>query len=268
LSNLVEKTNRAGTVYFEDVNGVIVSKVCPKCGANKDIADYVKHKGKFAGRRSDCKACNKQYAVENIKSITQYKRKYYEENKEREDLRVQKWIKENKESHSERQRDYRRAWRRDNPDKSLSEKQRRRAVEHSLPNHITSGEVRKITRNIGKGYHLDHFIPLAIYHGGSYLENLIAIPSEWNASKGAKHPFEWADLFFVDDENGKLVFYEKASELATLNGLTFDEYRAFVDWCFANPRIIDEVRNDDRYSIEIWRSVTNCSMPLPAYVYK
>jgi hypothetical protein len=53
--------------------------------------------------------------------------------------------------------------------------------------------------------------------------------------------------------------------LAAQNNLTPQEYREFYDWCFANPRTVDEIKRDQRHSLEIWREATGRTFELPGW---
>jgi transposase-like protein len=111
---------------------------------------------------------------------------------------------------------------------------------------------------------MDHFIPVAIGHGGTYYENLIPLNRSINSSKNDANPFLWSrnNKEYINSVN-RVVEY-----LAIQNNLLVKEYKNFVNWCFDNKRTIDEARADPRHSIEIWRESTGIQFPLPSYVYK
>lgn len=154
-----------------------------------------------------------------------------------------------------------------NPEKIFANAQKRRNMAELLLNEFTKEDwvnARKafgwkcaITKNTGS-ISLDHFIPVILGHGGTYLANLIPIKRSLNCSKKDRNPFIWSG------KNGhrleKIIKY-----LAKQNSLTESEYIDFVNWCFDNPRNADEVRDDRRQSIEIWREATGRHFPLPKY---
>ncbi|UKS30223.1 hypothetical protein LOZ80_15285 [Paenibacillus sp. HWE-109] len=111
----------------------------------------------------------------------------------------------------------------------------------------------------------DHFIAIATGHGGTYLGNIIPLSQSVNCSKNDANPFEWIRTRTDIDANR---FADVVAYLADLNGLTFDEYRQFVDWCYANSRTIDEIKRDnERYgyvvsSLELWRESTGIAFPI------
>lgn len=113
---------------------------------------------------------------------------------------------------------------------------------------------------------IDHFIPVATGHGGTYTANLVPLTKSVNSSKNDSHPYEWFEANRKRLELPKENFDKVIDYLASANALTVDEYRAFVDWCFANPRTVDEVRADGRHSIEIWRGASGIQFPLPKYI--
>lgn len=83
---------------------------------------------------------------------------------------------------------------------------------------------------------------LSIGHGGTYLGNLIVVPSNWNVTKSAINPFEWCDECLNSQDKG--LYMTKVADLARLNNMTLDEYKEFIFWCFDNPRTIDELQKE------------------------
>lgn len=81
---------------------------------------------------------------------------------------------------------------------------------------------------------------------------MILLSSNLNLSKGHRNPFEWAETLSEEyQENfNKVVEY-----LAELNGLTVEEYREFVFWCFENKREVDEITEENKNSLELWLRV-------------
>lgn len=113
--------------------------------------------------------------------------------------------------------------------------------------------------------HLEHFIPISTSHGGTYEGNVYPLIEELNISKNGANPFEWIQLPDINeripaDRWNTLVLY-----LAENNGLTAEEFREFVCWCFDNPRTPAQAERDTKrgiYSIDLWcasklRHVTN-----------
>lgn len=60
------------------------TKVCTKCGEEKALTDFHRHKrNKTDGRQSNCKTCRAQYVKENFEKEQKRKKEWYENNKER-----------------------------------------------------------------------------------------------------------------------------------------------------------------------------------------
>lgn len=95
-------------------------------------------------------------------------------------------------------------------------------------------------------FHLDHFIPLACGWGADSFLNVIYIPSQWNTSKNAQHPFEWADRYFAQPDafGTRSQFDAVAQEIADRNNITVEYLREVCDWAFANARTVEEADMD------------------------
>jgi DNA-directed RNA polymerase subunit RPC12/RpoP len=158
--------------------------------------------------------------------------------------------------------------RRDNPDKVVFHNNKRRMMQNSLPFLITFDSFKKIFTDTcfitgEKGVHVDHFIPVSWGHGGTYIGNLALIPKKLNLNKKDKNPFVW---FKGNINSSRVRFNKLVSDLSKQNRLTPQEFESFVNWCDDNRRTVEEVRQDTRPSIEIWRAATRQHFPLPKYV--
>jgi len=167
------------------------------------------------------------------------------------------------------QNEHARKWNAKNPEKLFEYNTNRREMAEALPGEHSDETWRTVRNAYGwncaftrsERVAIDHFIPVAIGHGGTYEANLIPLDFSLNTSKQHYHPSRLHQRHGVSLESyTSVVCY-----LATLNGLTSAEYEAFIDWCFANPRTVEEVRADRRHSIEIWREATERQFPLPKY---
>lgn len=148
---------------------------------------------------------------------------------------------------------------------------KRRAFKKSLPNETVSGDLKKIKAafdnrcpisKLKNDLWLDHFIPLSWGHGGHYKENIVFMLSGLNISKNNKNPFKWFREEFGNDSE---VYTQLVRYLSSLSSLTTHEYETFVNWCYANQRTVDEIKRDQRHSIEIFREATGLQFPLPKY---
>lgn len=59
------------------------TKICSKCGLEKDFLEYNKRKKAKDGIRTACKICEKQYTIDNKEKIRDKKKIYYNNNKEK-----------------------------------------------------------------------------------------------------------------------------------------------------------------------------------------
>lgn len=100
---------------------------------------------------------------------------------------------------------------------------------------------------------MEHFIPVSWGHGGTYRGNVYPVHCRINRSKSATNPFIWAERSDVK----KLIDMQKWNRLVKIlaqeNNLEVDEFRRFVDWCESNKRTVEQIKNDPRTSLEIWK---------------
>jgi hypothetical protein len=162
-------------------------------------------------------------------------------------------------------------WVRNNPEVLKVYAHNRRALENYLPGSFNQEDfhylkayfsnscaLTKITNDID----VDHFIPLSWGHGGSYYENMYPLNASLNRSKSDANPFDWFESAKEERGISTDAWNDLIRYLSSINGLTTDEYKAFVNWCYENQRTIDEIRADSRPSIEIWREVTGFQFPI------
>jgi 5-methylcytosine-specific restriction endonuclease McrA len=191
---------------------VAASKVCPKCGTEKPLAEFHRDKNRKDGRYCYCKPC----AVSEVRRYTarpEWRARKREYDRERVS-RLRDKLKAQMRARYERTKPERLAeakeWARKNPEKRRlicqSYKHRRRAVEH---NGMSWKELRewkaaqpKICHWCGikcaHGYVVDHIRPLA--RGGKHEARNLAISCRpCNAKKAAKDPIDFAR------EMGKLL---------------------------------------------------------------
>ncbi len=237
-----------------------------------------------------------EYARDYYEEHREERAEYYKNNREKRLQYDAKYRRENRAKVAERHRLYRNTnrektvkilakWRDANPEYMHKyyrhNKQRFRLYEHrrrarnsSLPSNLTNVEYTKtltyfngicaLSKNSGS-LEKEHAIPISIGHGGTTFGNCYPMANGFNQSKGNSNMFEWFEAnrqrFELSQENfDRLVDY-----LAVVNGLTTQEYRDFYYWCFANPRTVDEVKADQRHSIEIWREAVGKQFPLPTF---
>lgn len=267
-------------VKLEERDGV-VGKECTKCGEWKPLDDYHNTSHGVGNRKPNCKICRRNYHYSNREREIKRMKSWRENNREREIERCRQWYQENPnyfreyyEHNKERHSANVRKWGKENRGKKSIHLQNYRAKRNALPNTLTSDGYKKVMKklNLGCFYNeqtinleIDHVIPISIGHGGTTEGNCVPMTSGLNQSKLNNNVFEWFESnrqrFKLSQEN----FERRIEWLASANALTVQEYREFYDWCFDNPRTVDEIKRDQRHSIEIWREASGKQFPLPAY---
>ena len=58
------------------------TKICSKCGVEKEISNFRKEKRTKIGLQSKCKQCEKEYRLKNHEKYNNYMKEYYKNNKE------------------------------------------------------------------------------------------------------------------------------------------------------------------------------------------
>ena len=74
-------------------------KICRKCQEEKEVCEFYNNKGKFDGKRPECKVCsNKQstlYNQKNKEKVNGIKQKYVDNNKEKVKQSKKEWFNKN-----------------------------------------------------------------------------------------------------------------------------------------------------------------------------
>lgn len=286
------------TVVGEDgIAREVEAKECTKCGEVKTLTEYYASKSGTGGRTPTCIVCTKDnvslWKKENPEKVAEGNRRWRNDNKEIYNSGISRWRKSNKDRANEFSSNYYRnnkastsvrkhvwylnnrnsslaiscAWRLSNPQLARLNVENRRTRKYQLPYTADSKRMSHEACILSgdKQPHIDHFIPLSLGHAGTYRANIISLSGQLNMHKKASNPFDWIR---TRDDIPYERFHSVVCDLAAQNGLTPDEYRRFVDWCYANPRTVDEVRADnERYgykkpSLEIWREATGLQFPI------
>lgn len=159
---------------------------------------------------------------------------------------------------------------RNNPHVAFKYSLKRRLIAEMLPDKFSKDDWLRLMKIFNwrcayskqrNNLSIDHFVPIVSGHCGSYIGNLVPMKRALNSSKREKHPLEWCIDQGIDASNLEEILYYLSRE----NSLTVKEYLQFIDWCFENKRDLNEVYDDPRYSIEIWRDSTGQLFPLPKY---
>lgn len=143
-------------------------------------------------------------------------------------------------------------------------------------NELTDNEKFILSQNNKLKICHDHFIPLSTGHVGTVLGNYYPVLQLHNKTKHARNPFDWyekklyksgfdfftdgvGDKLFAHKKNGLSIHEDNWVRLIMFNakcfGLTLDEYRHFVYWCFDNQRDIEDIINGEgKSSLELFHS--------------
>lgn len=254
-----EIRRKRATFYIKDSE--VVARNCTKC-KRITMRDYMtRHAGKYGGLGRFCLECNKEapkrWKDGNKDRVAETSKKYRENNKARISETTQKYREVNRVRITQNNRRHRLKYERklykNNPEIKLIRQQRRRARERALPDDLTAEQLTEINATFYNtcalsgepmDLHLDHVIPLSTGHGGTTYGNMIPLSAELNLSKHAQHIIEWFQLNRERFNLSQRKFDELITYLAEANEMTTDEYRAYVDWCFDNPRVIDEASGE------------------------
>jgi hypothetical protein len=189
-------------------------KVCTCCLELKDKSEFYKCKTNSDGLLGECKTCrskhrrnnylknrehdlakSKEWRDNNIERVHRVSKTYRENNKEKETLKAITWAKNNPDKVKIAQAKYCR----NNPDKITAKTGKRRASKlNRTPSWISKEELnkirevyklaRKLTKETGVVYHVDHIIPLQgrLASGLHTLYNLQVITAKDNLAKSNK----------------------------------------------------------------------------------
>lgn len=191
---------------------------------------------------------SKQYYQDNKEHVSKKHKEYYDNNREKVNEMCRKHYRENREYYRIKNR----IWCMENPEKERLHVEKRRALRNKLENTLTNEEWERILDDFNyscalseyaENMSLEHFVPLTVGHCGTTKENCYPMESSLNSSKNGKNPFEWIKTQPVQYQH---EFYHKLlPHLASINNMTIREYKNFVNWCFDNPRTIDQIEKDN-----------------------
>ena len=182
-------------------------KSCIYCNQQKALEDMVKHRGYKGGYASWCKACH-----------SERNKKYYQDNRLREDSKKKEWIENNREKvrqynknykarYTEQFRDGVRKWKQENPWAKTVWNHKRRTTKlnawakwDSELTELVTQEAAHLAKlrelKTGIKWHVDHVIPLIGKNvcGLHVWNNLAVIPAHVNVRKSNKLLSNTADL--------------------------------------------------------------------------
>jgi hypothetical protein len=209
----------------------------------------------YSNNRERLLECKKEYRQKNIERVKELDRKYHESHK----VERCEYSKEYRRLNKEKIKAYyvankdkivlkNKKWRKENPETFKRLKLNRTARKQTLPNTLTDEQLNEIMNHFGHScaltgvkdvIQLDHVIPLSIGHGGTIKGNIVPLESKLNKSKNASNIFEWFNQNSERLSLDEIKFNGMVNYLAECNDMTVDQYREYVDWCFANPNIIE-----------------------------
>lgn len=258
--------------------------ICTKCNTLKPFKDYYKNNQKTDGYNSSCKTCkkltDKSFYVSNQDVIRNRVKDYYHEKMQDPAFVISERErgKRKHEKHGERYRKNRRErykndiqyklkrkaddkeWRENNKDKIVLKSAKRRVLKKKLPCNVYKEEWDSILEEFNhtcaltgesSNITVEHFIPLSTGHGGHVVGNVYPMALRLNLSKSVYNPFEWVKREDVLQEINIEMWNILINSLAKKNGLSIDEFKAYVYWCFDNKRKAEDINSKD-HSIELW----------------
>lgn len=151
----------------------------------------------YKENKEKCDRINKEWAKSHPEGRAKISKRYYENNIDKLREYSRKKFTENAESY----RDRGKKWRQENPEKNALKERRRRSRkkgaggEHTIEDInrlkvIQNGKCAVCKSKLGKGYHVDHVMPLAL-GGSNDASNLQLLCPPCNMSKSAKHPVDF-----------------------------------------------------------------------------
>jgi len=142
----------------------------------------------------------------------------------------------------------------------MRNKDSRKALLNHLPCNVTEVELQAlkqhrcaISKKSSFDVTVDHFIPISWGHGGTIIGNVYPLDRTLNRTKSSMNPFRWVKRNEVKDKINMRLWDKLITDLASQNGMSVRDFTRYVNWCEENKRDLDEVKADQRLSVEIWR---------------
>lgn len=197
----------------------IEAKCCNRCKAIKPVSDFTKRKDSKDGLQRECRACatlrQKEWRAANPDRERETRHAYYARHPEMVKAKNAKTYAKDPEKARARGRAYYAlnkqkalastvAWMKAHPEEMAVYRHTRRARQHASGGKIAKGLAASLFNlqrgkcaccglPLGKDYHLDHVVPLAL--GGSNTDdNIQLLRKRCNHQKGAKDPIDFMQL--------------------------------------------------------------------------
>ena len=191
-------------------------KTCSKCGQTQPFAHFHVNKTGRDGLKSTCKTCSNAtslaWRTKNSDRVAKNKRAYQQTNREALAKKSTQWRTENPKRFLQQIAEWRAAnpekikaanakYRLNNSEARKAHHQNRRARKKLAGGKLSSGLVKNLfelqngkcvccEQPLGKGYHLDHIMPLAL-GGLNTDDNMQLLKARCNMEKKAKHPVDF-----------------------------------------------------------------------------
>lgn len=172
----------------------LVSKVCCKCGEEKELHAFSNDKSRKDGKNPRCKACDSVYFANRSEDTRN------REKERQKSGRYDAYYAEFRWNHKEEAREYNKAYKKLNRAKVLGLEAKRRAKKlKATPSWLTKDQIAEIeaiyshARDCqvvtGEAYHVDHIVPLQGRNvcGLHVPWNLQVLPAEVNVRKNNRY---------------------------------------------------------------------------------
>lgn len=232
----------------------VTAKDCVTCRLVKPLTDFTKinnkHKKGVGGHYARCKKCEMEYRRELDKRPGVRERRL---KRSREYTQIYKV----------RKRKISRLHRKNNIAMYKTKDANRWARKKLLRDDLSAEQYKGVMAFFGDrcaltgssdDVTLEHFIPMSLGHGGSYVGNVYPATGSLNYSKSASNPFDWVMREDVKEKVDMYLWDQLITYLAGTNGMGKSEFIEFVNWCFDNPRSIEDLEKDRTDSIELYLS--------------
>lgn len=204
------------------------SKECRSCGTVKSLEEFsINSNGKgIGGRKARCKECMREFWKERRL-----------EHRDSNNLRTRKWRLAN----PEKQAASKKRWRLNNKHREKVYQNNRKTKKLSLRNDLTHEQWQDVLSHFnqacalsceGNDVTMDHFIPISIGKGGTYVGNVYPLSATLNFSKHNRNPFEWYMAYGALHEVDEAKWKQLLSYLAEENGMTEDDFKKYVNALF------------------------------------
>ena len=191
-------------------------KKCVKCGIEKELTEFHKHKKQKDGLRTRCKTCRKEDYQDNRENILEQQKEYYKNNRESRLEYVKEYQKNNKEKLMQYQLEYQKERCQNDPTYKMIRNYRKRTREayhkasaiktqgtmellgcsgEQLKEHLEKQFQPGMTHENYGEWHIDHIRPCSSFDLSDpkqeqacfHYTNLQPLWAQHNLSKGAKY---------------------------------------------------------------------------------